>query len=402
MMLYIPQQLIYFDVDGWWGISSYLDTDLPLVKQVMDPLVLIPGSQHLVTMLDKQGKYFWAEPVPTQGTLGNWMPIGYKAKIKNPPACLPIYGDSLLNQTFTVSGAFTFLPVLTNVPVAINELLAGHLNDILLIYDWSKKVLWTPQAADFTELYPGRAYLMVNRAAIGAYTIEYPDFVPDAPHLYPATLPKAAVIHSSPWQQEINTAVPHIMLFDDKAMNKLSNGDILGVFDSQGNCHGQAEYGTEGVFSLIAMGHNDQLRDERAGFETGEKMFVRRYNATTGEQQAVTFVYNTDFPSSDGLFAANGASQVIDIIETATSVNDDLSVSHVTIYPNPANQVINIASGYDLRKVTLINYVGQTVFSQVVDGNDFQINVSGFVKGMYFVRIETTQGSVITKPISIQ
>ncbi|MDD4176162.1 MAG: T9SS type A sorting domain-containing protein, partial [Bacteroidales bacterium] len=72
------------------------------------------------------------------------------------------------------------------------------------------------------------------------------------------------------------------------------------------------------------------------------------------------------------------------------------------VYPNPANQVINIASGYDLRKVTLINYVGQTIFAQVVDGNDFQINVSGFVKGMYFVRIETTQGNIVTKPISIQ
>ncbi|HZK07918.1 MAG TPA: T9SS type A sorting domain-containing protein, partial [Bacteroidales bacterium] len=401
MMLYIPQQLIYFDVDGWWGISSYLDTDLPLVSQVMDPLVLIPGSQHLVTMVDKQGKYFWAEPVPAQGTLGNWMPIGYKAKIKNPPACLPIYGDSLLNQTFTVSGASTFLPVLTNVPVPIDELLAGHLNDILLIFDWSKKVLWTPQAADFTELYPGRAYLMTNRVATGAYTIEYPDFVPDAPHLYPATSPKAAVIHNSPWQQEINTAVPHIMLFDDKVMNKLNHGDILGVFDSQGNCYGQAEYGTEGVFSLIAMGRNNQLRDERAGFETGEKMFMRKYNAITQGHQAVTFVYDTDFPSSDGLFAENGASRVVDIIETATSVNDDLTLNSVTIYPNPANSELNIKAGSNIRKVELLNSVGQIVMSQSFDANQIRLDVSQYKAGLYIVAITQSTGDVITRRVTI-
>ncbi|NCA86940.1 MAG: T9SS type A sorting domain-containing protein, partial [Clostridia bacterium] len=402
MMLYIPQQLIYFDVDGWWGISSYLDTDLPLVKQVMDPLVLIPGSQHLVTMIDKQGKYFWAEPVPVQGTLGNWMPVGYKAKIKNPPACLPIYGDSLLNQTFTVSGAFTFLPVLTNVPVTINQLLAGHLNDILLIYDWSNKVLWTPQAADFTELFPGRAYLMVNRTAIGSYAIQYPDFVPDAPHLFPATPPKSGVIQNSPWQQVRNTAVPHIVLFADKATSKLTNGDILAVFDSQGNCYGQTEYGnTEDVFGLIAMGRNEQLRDERVGFETGEKMFVRKYNAATGEQQEVTFVYDTDFPSSDGLFAANGASRVVDIIETATHVNDLSSIGNVTIYPNPANSELNIKAGSNIQKVELLSSAGQIIMSQSYDATLVRLDVSQYKAGVYIVSITQSTGEVITRRVTI-
>jgi uncharacterized repeat protein (TIGR01451 family) len=402
MMLYIPQQLIYFDADGWWGVSSYLDTDLPLVSQVMDPLVLIPGSQHLVTMLDKQGKYFWPEPIPTQGNLGNWIPIGYKAKIKNPPACLPIYGDSLLNQTFTVSGAFTFLPVLTNVPVAINQLLAGHLSDILLIYDWSNKVLWTPQAADFTELFPGRAYLMVNKLATGSYTIEYPDFVPNAPHLYPTTLPKSAMIHNSPWQQESNTAVPHIMLFDNKVMSKLNSGDILAVFDSQGNCYGQTEYGNaEEVFSLIAMGRNDQLRDERAGFETGEKMFMRRYNAATGVQQAVTFVYDTDFPSSDGLFAENGASRVVDFIETATNVNDDLIMNNVTIYPNPASSEINIKAAGNIRKVELLSSTGQIIMSQSFDATQIRLDVSQYKAGVYIVAITQSSGNVITRRVTI-
>jgi uncharacterized repeat protein (TIGR01451 family) len=402
MMLYIPQQLIYFDADGWWGISSYLDTDLPKVSQVMDPLVLIPGSQHLVTMLDKQGKYFWPEPIPAQGNLGNWIPIGYKAKIKNPPACLPIYGDSLLNQTFTVSGAFTFLPVLTNVPVAISDLLAGHLGDILLIYDWSNKVLWTPQAADFTELFPGRAYLMVNKLATGSYTIEYPDFVPNAPHLYPVTPPKSAVIHNSPWQQESNTAVPHILLFDDKAMRKLNSGDILAAFDSQGNCYGQTEYGnTEEVFSLIAMGRNDQLRDERAGFETGEKMFMRRYNAATGVQQAVTFVYDNDFPSSDGMFAENGASRVVDFIETATNVNDDLTMSNVTIYPNPASSVLNIKAGSNIRKVELLSSTGQIIMSQSYDATQIRLDVSQYKAGVYIVSITQSSGNIINRRVTI-
>jgi hypothetical protein len=54
-----------------------------------------------------------------------------------------------------------------------------------------------------------------------------------------------------------------------------------------------------------------------------------------------------------------------------------------------------------MKSVTLVNYVGQTVFTQAVNGNSYQINVSNYVTGMYFVRIETTDGNVITKRIAV-
>jgi hypothetical protein len=149
------------------------------------------------------------------------------------------------------------------------------------------------------------------------------------------------------------------------------------------------------------MGRNDQLRDERAGFETGEKMFMRRYNAATGVQQAVTFVYDNDFPSSDGMFAENGASRVVDFIETATNVNDDLTMSNVTIYPNPASSVLNIKAGSNIRKVELLSSTGQIIMSQSYDATQIRLDVSQYKAGVYIVSITQSSGNIINRRVTI-
>ncbi|MDD3527613.1 MAG: T9SS type A sorting domain-containing protein, partial [Bacteroidales bacterium] len=125
------------------------------------------------------------------------------------------------------------------------------------------------------------------------------------------------------------------------------------------------------------------------------------YNAATGEQQAVTFIYNTDFPSSDGLFAANGASQVIDIIETATNVNDDLSVGNVTIYPNPASSELNIKADRNIQKVELLSSTGQIIMSQRYDATQIRLDVSQYKAGIYIVSITQSTGEVIMRRVTI-
>jgi hypothetical protein len=85
-----------------------------------------------------------------------------------------------------------------------------------------------------------------------------------------------------------------------------------------------------------------------------------------------------------------------------TSINDVNFSDNVQVFPNPAKNVINVVSDLNVKSITLVNYVGQTVYNQIVNGNRFQINVSDYVSGMYFVRIETTQGTIITKRITVE
>ena len=94
-------------------------------------------------------------------------------------------------------------------------------------------------------------------------------------------------------------------------------------------------------------------------------------------------------------------SKVVGMTLSITGIGDINNTYSVNVFPNPAKDVINITSDYNIKSVTLVNYVGQTVFTQAVSGNSYQINVSEYVTGMYFVRVETTDGSVITKRIAI-
>jgi len=411
----VPQQLILFDHDLWWGVSSYLDTDLPTVPEVMDPIVKDPidgtGSRHLVIQINKGGQYFWPEPIPFINQLGDWAPIGYKAKIKDAPACLPIFGDSLADQTFDVNGPFTYVPVLTNVAVDIKDLFEGHIypydtavpKDVLFIYDWSTQHLWTQQstAGDLQELLPGNAYLLVSTDASLSYTVEFPDFDPNVTFVS-AAAGSADVVNNSPWNDAENTALPHILTFANEVLAEMQLGDIIGTFNQNGDCVGMKElFSHDMSFNLIAMG-DDPITDAVDGYATGEIMNFKLYRQATNETFDVSLTYDAEFPSYNGLFAIHGFSRVIGMTMSITGLNDIPSNYSVSVYPNPANSLVNIASDYDMKNVTLVNYVGQTIYTAPVTGNSYQINVSNYVTGMYFVRIETTDGSVITKRVTIE
>ena len=407
IIIYIPQQIIeVLPGTVWRGISSYVDKSTTSVAEVMDPVVVVPGSQSLVIMHNKNGKYFWPEQKPAINQLGLWQPIGYKARFKA-EGCLPIYGDvayDTVAHNFTVTDAFTYIPCLTNYPVEINTLFAGHENQILLIHSWEEGTIWVPDPNVISPLQlirPGSAYMIINKAGAN-YSITFPSFDFNAATVSKAVVPPAGTDYVTPWNTPVNTAQPHFILFADEVISTMQAGDIVGAFDRYDACVGTTEIGVKtDLIKLLVMG-DDPSTEAIDGYQDGENMTFKLYRPSTEETFDVTFIYDANYPSYDNKFAIYGVSNVTGMTTTLTSVNELVVDRSVNVYPNPANEVINIASDYDLRKVTLVNYVGQTVFSQVVDGNNFQINVSNFVNGMYFVRIETVQGNVVTKPISIQ
>jgi len=406
VIISVPQQLITINnpggVDTWWGLSSYLMPDAVTVPGVMAPVVGAGGdpASDLVIMINKQGKYYWPEPTPPINQLGDWDQVGYKAKFDN-NCCLPIYGDRLVNQTFPVSGAFDYIPVLTNVEVPVATLFAGHLSEILLIYDWAPAQLWTEAAQDFTVLEPGRAYLLVHRSHLSSYDVTFPAYDLNAP-VYVSNKSGQDVVNNSPWNDVVNTSQTHFILFANEIAKELKVGDIFGTFNENGECVGMNEFVERDSFlKLIAMG-DDPVTEAVDGFQIGENMNFKLYRQETGETFEVSFTYDPQYPSYDGNFTLYGVSRVIGMTMNATSINDPGTQYNVNVYPNPANEVININSDYTIRTVALVNYVGQTVFTDFVNGNTFQINVSNYTTGMYFVRIETVEGNVITKRITVE
>nr|NQU91798.1 T9SS type A sorting domain-containing protein [Bacteroidota bacterium] len=416
--IYIPHQLVELPeaVAGapipeyWMGISSYLD--------LADPVYEVPAIwqrnmsayNHLTMMINEDGEYFWTVPDPDVNQIGIWGDnadlMGYKAKMNNmlSPICLPIFGPYAgLPQQFTINGQFTFLPVLSNDTVNINDLLGSNVNDVLAIYEWRSGKAWSSEATnpDFTAVTPGKSYLLINKSPAVNFDVTFPETDLNLPIYYNLAI-ETDFVTSSPWNEVVNTSYPHLIYLNKAVTDQLQVGDVIGAFNADGLCVGFVEFEKKNQDLKVAVMGNNPYSEKAEGLATGEEIYFKLYRRSTDEQIDVSFTFDPNYPSYDGMFMEYGYAVANGMNMSITTVNDIVSVYDIVVFPNPATDLINISSDYNLKKVTLVNSLGQPVYTQEVTGNNYQINVSSYVIGMYFIRIETANGNVITKKIMIK
>lgn len=91
--------------------------------------------------------------------------------------------------------------------------------------------------------------------------------------------------------------------------------------------------------------------------------------------------------------------------EACISINvgiDNPASQTISIYPNPARTSVNIKATRDIRNISLINFLGQKVYSKDVKGaGQYSINTTTFESGVYFVRFTTADGNVVTERLTI-
>lgn len=73
--------------------------------------------------------------------------------------------------------------------------------------------------------------------------------------------------------------------------------------------------------------------------------------------------------------------------------------SSCQVFPNPTNDKINVKSSVEVNRIQIISINGQLVFDEIVNKLDYQIDVSEFVSGMYFIKLETNKGNISKKII---
>jgi hypothetical protein len=121
---------------------------------------------------------------------------------------------------------------------------------------------------------------------------------------------------------------------------------------------------------------------------------------TTTEPPTTWKYYVTDvFQDSvnPGITLCESPSDTITIMFPAVGLND-LSNNSVSLYPNPANDVVNVVSTNDIKSIEALNYIGQVVYTNNnMNQTTFPMNVSSFKAGVYFVRVTTTTGITTTK-----
>ena len=110
----------------------------------------------------------------------------------------------------------------------------------------------------------------------------------------------------------------------------------------------------------------------------------------------VTYEFKVEAHCTNGL--TSDASNTVSIQTDDVGVQNWLEKS-VTLYPNPATEMVAIAvsdANIMITGVEVYNVYGQLINTIVTTENPLRINVSGLADGMYYVRV-TTDNGVVTK-----
>ncbi len=82
------------------------------------------------------------------------------------------------------------------------------------------------------------------------------------------------------------------------------------------------------------------------------------------------------------------------------SVIDNQQLDNIVVYPNPAENIVNIQTGMGqtILKIQLINSLGQVVFNRDLDQTDqYTLDVEHLKSGFYVLQVSTSEGSISKK-----
>jgi chemotaxis protein CheY-P-specific phosphatase CheC len=81
--------------------------------------------------------------------------------------------------------------------------------------------------------------------------------------------------------------------------------------------------------------------------------------------------------------------------ENPLSINDELFEIKFDIYPNPANQYLNISTNSEVISLSVTNLLGQEIYFQTKNLNF--INLSDFSNGIYILKASLEKDYFITR-----
>ena len=137
------------------------------------------------------------------------------------------------------------------------------------------------------------------------------------------------------------------------------------------------------VFSTLINGQ---------GYEEGNPIILKIWSENNivladFTMDAVYDAYVSDvYPEGDGKYS------VVNITKGTSIVSDE-----IIVYPNPANDIINIVTSMDIKSISIFNNIGQTIYQ----GNETQININNLESGVYIIMIDNGN-EIISKKILIK
>ncbi len=380
-----PALPVWYD-GGWNGISSNL---MPEGKMMMEDL-FAPALDNTVILMGEDG-IFW--PGQNINTLGNWDTYqGYKIKFTG-DTYFVFPGMELTDRSVTLEPGIHYIPVLSQEPVDVANVIAPLGNAIEFVFDihyggvyWPTGGIVPGITGALETLYPGYAYLARINEPV---TINF-EMAPGKSANRPMTAE-----NTTPWNDVLASGQQHIISVTANAIAQLEDGDVIGAFNAQGTCTGMAAYNSgDKALSLVVYG-DDETTEAIDGMTAGEAISLKLYR--NGQNMDVAAVYNTSMKDHSGLYVQNGLSMISDLKLGATGINDPEAA--YSIYPNPGNGLFNI----DINgtwNVEVTNAQGQLIRTERISGSS-TLDLSSQPEGIYFVKL-TNQTSTLTQKVIIR
>lgn len=82
------------------------------------------------------------------------------------------------------------------------------------------------------------------------------------------------------------------------------------------------------------------------------------------------------------------------VVDGVLGIEDQL-IEGLVVYPNPANNVLNVEAKAAISSIEVMNVLGQTVVSGTSTSNKTQIDISALSAGTYFVRVTSENNSSV-------
>jgi hypothetical protein len=80
-----------------------------------------------------------------------------------------------------------------------------------------------------------------------------------------------------------------------------------------------------------------------------------------------------------------------------TGIEDMTSQNTLSIFPNPARDIVNVYSDTEIEYVEIFSFDGRKIDTFQVDAKSVQINVDQYPPGVYFIRIAKATGIEIER-----
>ena len=130
---------------------------------------------------------------------------------------------------------------------------------------------------------------------------------------------------------------------------------------------------------------------------SGEVAWSYILYALTAGEHTLKWEYTKDVSLSSGSDCAWIDNVVLPASTIITKIDEVVGKQSITIYPNPANEVLNIELGDEPSEVVIYNSLGQMVKHIEMTSGNIQMNVEDLNAGVYFVKVNGEVTKVIKR-----